>query len=65
MKRNLGKYDRLIRMTLSALLVLGVLSNYIIGTWSIVASIVAVVLIATSLLGSCPIYSIFNVSSNK
>ena len=65
MKRNLGKYDRLIRMTIAALLVLLVLSNYLLGTWAILASIAAVILFFTSLFGNCPIYSLLNISSVK
>ena len=65
MKRNLSKGDRLIRTTISALLVLLLLSNNILGAWSYVASVAAVYLFITSLLASCPIYSISNLSSLK
>ena len=65
MKRNLSKGDRLIRTTISALLILLLLSNNILGTWSYVASIAAVYLFLTSLLASCPIYSILNLATLK
>lgn len=65
MERNIGKYDRLIRMTLAALLVLLVLSNQLLGTWAIVASVVAVFLFLTSLFGYDPIYSLLNIGTTK
>ena len=65
MKRNVGKIDRLIRMTIAAFLILMVLSNYVLGTWAIVAAIVAAIMFVTSLFGHCPIYSIFNISTQK
>ena len=65
MKRNLGKYDRLIRMTIAALLGLLILSNYLLGTWAIIAFIGATILFFTALFGSCPIYSVLNINSTK
>jgi len=65
MKRNLGKIDRLIRMTLAALLVLLCLSNYILETWAVISIVVALILFLTALYGYCPLYSFFNISTNK
>jgi hypothetical protein len=65
MKRNMGKLDRLIRMTIAGLLILLVLSNHLLGTWAIIASVVAVFLFFTSLFGNSPIYSLLNFSTTK
>lgn len=65
MTRNLGKLDRLIRITIAAFLILLVLSNYLLGTWAIIASILAVILFVTSLIGYCPLYSILGISTRS
>lgn len=65
MKRNIGRIDRFIRMTIAVLLVLGILSNYILGNAAIAASIVAVLLGLTSILGHSPIYSILKASTKE
>jgi len=65
MKRNLGKFDRLVRMTIAAFLILVVLSNYVLGAWAVVSVIVALVLFGTAIFGYCPIYSILKISSLK
>jgi len=58
MFHNVGKIDRVIR--LSVALVLGVLyfTKVIEGTWAIVAIVAASVLFLTGLRSCCPIYAV-------
>jgi len=65
MKCNIGSTERIIRALLA--LVLGVLyfTNIISGTLGIVAIIVAVVLLATSVIGFCPLYVPLKISTKK
>jgi len=65
MKKNIGKADRLIRVTIAAFLVLMILSNNVLGVWAYASSIVAVLLFLTAVYGISPTYSILNVSSLK
>jgi hypothetical protein len=65
MKQNMGTIDRIIRiaaaLTVGALYALGVIS----GTVAIVLGVLAVVFIATSFVGFCPLYLPFGLSTKK
>jgi len=65
MKINMGATDRVIRILIA--LVIGVLylTHAIIGTWMYVLLVVAAIFLLTSLLGICPLYSIFGINSCK
>jgi hypothetical protein len=56
MKKNMGTIDRVIRVI--AALVVGylILSGSITGVLAIILGVLAVVLLATSAMGSCPLY---------
>ena len=65
MKKNIGTVDRAIRIIL-ALLIGGLYAASIIsGTTAIILLAVAVVLIATSFIGTCPLYLPFGLSTLK
>lgn len=55
--RNVGGLDRNLRLALGALLILGALLGY--GWWMWIG----VVPLATGLMRSCPLYSIFGLST--
>jgi len=65
MSKNEGTVDRIIR----ALIAIGIAVLYftgaISGTLAIILGIVAVVLLATSVLGLCPLYAALKISTNK
>lgn len=65
MKKNMGNADRAIR--LAAAIAIGVLYalNVISGTVAIVLGVVAVAFFATSLIGWCPMYLPFGLSTCK
>ncbi len=65
MKKNMGNADRAIR--LAAAIASGVLYalNVISGTVAIVLGVVAVAFFATSLIGWCPMYLPFGLSTCK
>jgi hypothetical protein len=65
MKKNIGSPDRIVRI-LFAVVVAGLyLTNVISGTAAIILGLVAVVLFATALVGTCPIYLGLKMSTNK
>ena len=53
--KNVGGLDRVLRVVLGALLILGALMGY--GAWMWIG----VIPLATGLMSSCPIYSIFGI----
>ncbi len=65
MKKNMGNADRIIR--LAAAIAVGVLYglNVISGTVAIVLGVVAIAFLATSLIGWCPMYLPFGLSTCK
>jgi hypothetical protein len=65
MKANLGTIDRVLRVLVA--IVLGVLyvTGVVSGTLGIVLSVVAVVLLATSVFGFCPLYVALKLSTKK
>ncbi len=63
-KQNVGQFDRIIRIALGILLpALGML--VIKGTTGTVISIIGLVPLVTGLVGFCPLYLAFNLSTNK
>ncbi|PIE12782.1 MAG: hypothetical protein CSA70_08735 [Rhodobacterales bacterium] len=57
MAKNVGGIDRILRVVVGALLILGALMGY--GAWMWVG----VVPLVTGLLSTCPIYSILGMST--
>lgn len=65
MKKNMGSIDRIIRLAIVALIAILYFTNVISGTWAIVLGVVAVVFLLTSLVGVCPLYMPFGISTKK
>ncbi len=65
MKKNMGNADRALR--LAAAIAIGALYglNIISGTVAIVLGVVAIAFLATSLIGWCPMYMPFGLSTCK
>lgn len=63
MKKNMGTIDRTLRVLLAV--AVGVLwyTGTISGTVAIVLGVISIILIATSLVGSCPLYLPFGLST--
>ena len=59
MLSNIGKIDRLIRTAVAFVIVFA--SIYIGGLWAILG----IVIILTALIGWCPIYALFRLSTTK
>ncbi|MGC3947947.1 MAG: DUF2892 domain-containing protein [Chryseolinea sp.] len=65
MKKNMGSIDRAIRTTAALILIVLLYFDKIHGTTGIIASVIAMVFLATSLIGYCPIYSALKLSTRK
>ncbi len=65
MKRNMGTLDRIIRTIIAAVIIVLYLTGQISGTAAIVLGIIAIIFLMTSLIGFCPIYVPFGISTRK
>jgi hypothetical protein len=63
MKKNVGNPDKIIRIVLAIVFIALYFTNTVTGTWGIVLLVAAAILIFTSFMNSCPLYSIFGFSS--
>lgn len=63
MKKNIGNADRIIRLVIAAVLVGLYFSGTIIGTVGIIGLVVAAVMLLTSFVSFCPLYSLLGVST--
>jgi hypothetical protein len=65
MKQNMGTTDKIIRLAVVAIIVILYISGQITGTAAVVLGIVAVAFLVTSLIGWCPTYVPFGISTKK
>jgi len=63
MKKNMGTIDKVVRVTVAAIIAILYFTNVLTGTLGIVLLILAGVFVLTSLISFCPIYSIFGLST--
>lgn len=65
MKKNVGQIDRIIRVALAVLVGILYFTGVISGTWAIILGILAVILLVTGLVGTCPLYMLLGTSTKK
>jgi hypothetical protein len=65
MKKNMGRLDRIIRVAIAVLVAVLYFTNVISGTWAVILGILALVFLLTSLVGTCPLYMPFGISTRK
>lgn len=65
MKTNMGTTDRIIRLIIAVIIAALYFGGQITGTVAIVLGIVAIAFLVTSLLGWCPVYLPFGLSTRK
>jgi len=65
MKTNMGTTDRIVRLIIAVIIAALYFSGQISGTVGIVLGIVAVAFVVTSLIGWCPVYLPFGISTRK
>ncbi|MDY0098799.1 MAG: DUF2892 domain-containing protein [Bacteroidales bacterium] len=65
MKKNMGTTDKAIRILVALLILVLYLANVVTGTLGLILIIVAIVLAVTSLIGVCPLYIPFGISTLK
>lgn len=65
MKKNVGTLDRIIRLIISAILVILYFTETITGTLGLIGLVLAAVFTLTSIFGFCPLYLPFGISTCK
>jgi hypothetical protein len=63
MKRNMGTIDKVIRILVAVVVVVLYFTNIISGTLAIILLALSAVFVVTSLLGFCPLYLPFGLST--
>lgn len=63
MKKNLGSIDRIVRAIFAVIVSILFFTNVITGTLGVILLVVGGVLLATSFINFCPLYSIFGIST--
>lgn len=57
MKKNVGKYDRALRLVLAVVVFILAYVHVLPGSWNIITWCVGVILLVTAAFGRCPLYS--------
>ena len=66
MTENMGSTDRIIRFVIALVIGVAYFFGYITATWAVwTFGIIAAVLLATSLFGYCPLYTLFGISTKE
>lgn len=65
MKANMGLADKAIRVLLAVLAAVLIYLKVLTGTWAIIAGIVAIVFVFTSLISFCPLYTVLGIKTCK
>jgi hypothetical protein len=65
MPKNMGTIDRVVRILIAVAIVALYLGGQISGTTAIILGVIAVAFLLTSLVGTCPAYLPFHLSTRK
>jgi hypothetical protein len=63
MTQNMGTVDRVVRFLLAVVVAVLYFTGTISGALAIILGVLAVVLLVTSILGFCPLYAPFHIST--
>jgi hypothetical protein len=65
MKKNMGSIDKSVRIIISLVFVILVLTKVIVGSFAVIMLILAGVFVLTSLFSICPLYLPFGINTGK
>jgi hypothetical protein len=65
MKKNMGAIDRIIRILLALTVAILYFTSKISGLAAIILGIFAVIFLLTSIVGFCPLYTLFGIKTTK
>lgn len=65
MIKNMGSTDKIIRLSVAAVILILFALDKITGTLAVVLGIIAVIFALTSLINFCPLYKVLGINTNK
>lgn len=65
MKRNVGRYDRALRLILSVFIFVLAYLHVLPGSWNIITWCIAGILLLTALFGRCPLYGVCGINTRS
>jgi len=65
MVKNMGKVDKVIRLVSALIVGVLIITGNLVGTAAVILGILALVFLATSAIGTCPLYIPFKISTKK
>ncbi len=65
MKKNMGTIDKIIRISIAVLIAILYFTKVLTGTWAIILGVLGAVFLVTSLIGFCPLYLPFGISTRN
>lgn len=65
MPKNMGLIDKIIRIIVAVVIAILYFTGQISGIAAIILGILAIIFIATSLIGTCPLYLPFKINTIK
>lgn len=65
MKNNMGSTDKIVRYILAGIFLRLYFTNIVKNTFGTVLLVLAVVLIITTFINFCPLYTVFGINTNK
>ena len=65
MKLNMGSPDRIVRILIAIIIAVLLFTNVLQGALAVILGIIAIIFIVTSVIGFCPLYVSFGMSTKK
>jgi len=63
MKKNMGKLDSIVRLTVAVLLAYLLFAGTIAGVWAIVSGIAAAIMLFTAIFRVCPLFTLVGITT--
>lgn len=65
MKKNVGSIDKIVRIVIAIVALWAAYTHQVASPWDYVLYAVAGIMVFTSFMGSCPLFSIFGINTCK
>ncbi len=65
MKKNVGSIDKIVRIIIAVIAAYVAYKGMVASPWDYVLYAVSAIMVLTSLMGSCPLFSIFGINTCK
>lgn len=63
MKKNMGSFDRTLRIILAIVVGILIFTNQLSGLAAVILSIIAIIFLITGFVGFCPLYAPFKIQT--